>query len=184
MARHDPVLGHNFSVALLESKGADGAGTGTIGISTAGSRSYAGFSEVTGLEMTMAVEDYEAGGINDAVLKFPGRMRWNNLILKRGVVGRRDQIDDSDLWTWCNDYLEGRGVRKDGLITLHDAAGDPVHVWSFLNGLPAKWVGPSLNAGRGEVAVETLEIAHEGIRREDSGAALGRAVAGVFDAIF
>src|SRR5690606_40614916 len=82
--RREPVLAYNFSVALLHSKSADGPGTGTIALSTAGGRSYAGFSEVSGLELTMAVEDYEAGGVNDAVLKFPGRVRWSNLVLKRG----------------------------------------------------------------------------------------------------
>jgi phage tail-like protein len=182
--RYDPVVGYNFSVALLPSKSADGPGTGTIGLSTAGTRSYAGFSEVSGLELTMTVEDYEAGGINDTLLRFPGRIRWSNLTLKRGIVGRRDPLDDSDLWTWFNDYLEGRGTRKDGLVTLLKPNGDPVHVWSFRNGLPAKWSGPALNAGRSEVAIETLEIAHEGIRREDAGGALGTAIAGVVDAIF
>ncbi|SMF02973.1 conserved hypothetical phage tail region protein [Tistlia consotensis] len=182
--RRDPVLGYNFSVALLPSKSADGPGTGTIALSTAGTRSYAGFSEVSGLELTMAVEDYEAGGVNDAVLKFPGRVRWSNLVLKRGVVGRRDPLDDTDLWTWFNDFLEGRGTRKDGLVTLLQPDGSPVHVWSFRRGLPARWVGPTLNAGRSEVAVESLEIAHEGIRREDAGGALGAAVGSILGAIF
>jgi phage tail-like protein len=182
--RTDPLLGCNFSLALLPSKGASGPGTGTIALSTAGSRSYAGFAEVSGLELTMEVEDYAAGGANDAVLKFPGRIRWSNLVLRRGIVGRRDPFDDTDLWTWFNDYLEGRGVRRDGLITLLGADGTPAHVWSFRRGLPAKWTGPSLHAGRSEVAIESLEIAHEGILREDAGGALGRAVSGIVDAIF
>lgn len=182
--RRDPLIGCNFSVALLPSKDAGGAGTGTIALSTAGTRSYAGFSEVSGLELTMTVEDYESGGINDRVLRFPGRIKWSNIVLRRGVVGRRDPLDDSDLWTWFNEYIEGRGTRRDGLITLLGADRRPVHVWSFLRGLPAKWTGPSLNAGRSEVAVEALEIAHEGIRREDAGGALGRAIGDVVDAIF
>jgi phage tail-like protein len=182
--RRDPLIGCNFSVVLLNSRSADGPGTGTIALSTAGAKSYAGFSEVSGLEVQMAVEDYEAGGQNGAVLKFAGRMKWSNLVLKRGVIGRRDPLDDSDLWTWFNEFLEGRGVRKDGLVTLLALDGTPVHVWSFKRGLPAKWTGPTLNAGRNEVAVEAIEIAHEGIKREDAGGALGRAVAGVIDAIF
>ncbi len=182
--RYDPVAGCNFSVALLPSKSADGPGAGTIALSTAGTRSYAGFAEVSGLEMTMTVEDYEAGGINDAVLKFPGRVRWQNLVLRRGIVGRRDPLDDTDLWTWFNDFLEGRGTRRDGLVSLLQADGTAVHVWSFRRGLPARWTGPSLNAGRSEVAIEAMEIAHEGIRREDAGGALGTAVAGVIGAIF
>jgi phage tail-like protein len=182
--RYDPVPGCNFSVALLPSKSADGPGAGTIGLSTAGTRSYAGFAEVSGLELTMSVEDVEVGGVNDAVLRFPGRVRWSNLVLRRGIIGRRDPLDDSDLWTWFNDFLEGRGTRRDGLVTLLDAAGTSVHIWSFRRGLPARWTGPSLNAGRGEVAIEALEIAHEGIRREDAGGALGKAIAGVVGGIF
>jgi phage tail-like protein len=182
--RRDPIIGCNFSVALLPSKDADGAGMGTIALSTSGTRSYAGFAEVSGLELTMAVEDYSAGGINDRTLKFPGHVKWSNIVLKRGVVGRRDPLDDTDLWTWFNEYLEGRGTRRDGLVTLLGANRDPVHVWSFRRGLPAKWTGPSLNAGRSEVAIEQLEIAHEGIRREDAGGALGRAVGDLVEAIF
>lgn len=182
--RRDPFLGCNFSVALLPSKDAGGVGTGTIALSTAGTRSYAGFSEVSGLELVMTVEDYSAGGTNDRTLKFPGHIKWSNIVLKRGIVGRRDPLDDTDLWTWFNEYLEGRGQRRDGLITLLDADRRPGLVWSFRRGLPAKWTGPALNAGRGEVAIEQLEIAHEGIVREDSGGALGRAVGDVLDAIF
>ncbi|MGK7865359.1 phage tail protein [Falsiroseomonas sp. E2-1-a4] len=182
--RRDPLLGCNFSVVLLNSKSASGPGTGTIALTTAGAKSYAGFSEVSGLEVQMAVENYESGGQNGAVLKFPGRMKWSNLVLKRGVIGRRDPLDDSDLWTWFNEFLEGRGIRKDGMITLLSLAGKPVHVWSFKRGLPAKWTGPSLIAGRSEVAIEAIEIAHEGIKREDAGGALGRAVSGVIEAIF
>ena len=182
--RRDPIIGCNFSVALLPSKDADGAGAGTIGLSTAGTRSYAGFAEVSGLELTMTVEDYVSGGINDRTLKFPGHIKWSNIVLKRGVVGRRDPLDDTDLWTWFSEYLEGRGTRRDGLVTLLGADRSPVHVWSFRRGLPAKWSGPSLNAGRGEVAIESLEIAHEGIVREDAGGALGRAISDVAEAIF
>ena len=182
--RRDPLAGFNFSVVLINSRSADGPGTGTIALTTAGAKSYAGFSEVSGLEVQMAVESYDAGGLNGAALKFAGRMKWSNLVLKRGVIGRRDPLDDSDLWTWFNEFLEGRGIRKDGMITLLGQDGTPVHVWSFRRGLPAKWTGPSLNAGRSEVAVEAIEIAHEGIKREDAGGALGRAVAGVIDAIF
>jgi phage tail-like protein len=182
--RRDPLMGCNFSVALLPSKDADGPGAGTIALSTSGTRSYAGFSEVSGLDLTMTIEEHEAGGINDRVLKFAGRIKWSNLVLRRGVVGRRDPLDDTDLWTWFNDYLEGRGKRKDGLITLLGADRKPVHVWSFQRGLPARWTGPSLNAGRSEVAIEALEIAHEGIRREDAGGALGRAIGDIVDAIF
>ena len=182
--RRDPAPAFNFSVALPAAKSKSGPGAGRVALSTAGTRSYAGFSEVTGLEMTMAVESYDAGGVNDATLKFPSRVRWSNITMKRGIVGRRDPLDDSDLWTWFNSYLEGRGERRDGLITLLSTDGAPVHVWSFRNAIPSRWEGPGLNAGRSAVAVETLEIAHEGIRREDAGGALGAAVGAVVDAIF
>ena len=55
------------------------------------------------------------------------------------------------------------GKRKDGLIVLRDEARKPAKVWKFKRGIPTKWVGPSLNAMQNSVAIESLEIAHEGL---------------------
>ena len=182
--RRDPLLAYNFQVALLDSKDNDGVGLGTVALSTAGLRTMAAFSEVSGLEMAMEVEDYAAGGINDHVLKFPGRVKWSNLVMRRGVVAKRDPIDGSDLWTWFQSYLDGQGVRKDGLIILCDEGRNPRLTWSFRRGLPLKWTGPQLNAGQSQVAIEAVEIAHEGLTLVKAGGELGQALGGIVNAIF
>jgi phage tail-like protein len=182
--RRDPLPSYNFQVALLDSKDNDGVGLGTVALSTAGLRTMAAFSEVSGLEMTMDVEEYSAGGINDHALKFPGRIKWSNLIMRRGVLAKRDPIDGSDLWTWFQGYLDGRGVRKDGLIILCDENRNPRLTWSFRRGLPLKWTGPQLNAGQSQVAIEAVEIAHEGLTLVKAGGELGQALGAVVNAIF
>jgi phage tail-like protein len=181
--RRDPLLAYNFQVSLLDSK-SGGPGAGTVALSTMGLRSVAGFSEVSGLEMTMDVENHMAGGINDRVLKFPGRVRWANLIFKRGVVARRDPLDTSDLWTWFQSYLDGQGMRKDGVITLLNEQRKTAVVWGFRRGLPAKWTGPSLNATQSAVAVESIEIVHEGLYQIKGGGELGQALSAIAQAIF
>jgi phage tail-like protein len=171
--RRDPLLAYNFRVALLDSKDSGGVGLGTISLSSAGMRTMAAFTEVSGLEVSMEVEDYQSGGINDCVLKFPGRTKWNNLVFKRGLVARRDPMDTTDLSAWIEAYLDGNGVRKDGVIILLDEQRQPKLTWSFKRGLPLKWSGPSLNAGQSQVAFESIEIAHEGLRLVRSGGVLG-----------
>lgn len=182
--RRDPLLSYNFQVSLLDSKNSDGVGLSTIALSTAGLRTMAAFSEVSGLEMSMDVEEYHEGGHNDGVLKFPGRIKWSNLVMKRGLLAKRDPLDSSDLWTWYEAYLDGHGVRKDGIIVLLDANRQPQITWSFRRGLPLRWNGPTLNAGQSQVAIESIEIAHEGLRLVRSGGVLGQAIASVVDAIF
>lgn len=171
--RRDPLLAFNFQVSLLDSKPNDGVGLTTIALSTAGLRTMAAFSEVSGLDMSMEVEERAVGGINDAVLKFPGRVKWSNLVMKRGLLAKRDPIDRSDLWTWYESYLNGNGVRKDGIIVLLDQERKPKITWSFRRGLPLRWTGPSLNAAQSQVAIESIEIAHEGLRLVRSGGVAG-----------
>jgi len=183
--RRDPLPGFNFSVSLLDTQGdGSGVGLGTIALSSAGLGTMASFSEVSGLEMTMEVEDYAAGGLNGGVLKFPGRMKWSNLVMRRGVIAKRDPMDNSDLWTWCEAYLNGVGIRKDGIIILRDQNRQPQITWSFRRGLPLKWTGPAMNAAQSQVAIESVEIAHEGLSLVRSGGVLGQAIGGVVDAFF
>jgi len=157
----EPVGGWNFAVSLVDAAGAVGT---VVSVAMGGRPIQAGFSECAGLETSMAIEEYKEGGRNDTVLRFPGRIQWAPLRLRRGVaVG-------NDLWAWYQGFLEGRGKRKDGVVTLLNDAGDPVRAWRFLRGLPSKWTGPMLNATQSTVAIEELEIAHEGLRAEGGGA--------------
>jgi phage tail-like protein len=183
--RRDPLMGFNFTVSLLPSPDSgNGAAVGTMVLTTAGLRTTAGFSEASGLEMRMQVEDYPAGGLNGTVLKFPGRVSWSNIVLKRGIVTRRDPLDQTDLWAWFKSYLDGAGQRRDGVITLNDASGEARRAWAFRRGLPVRWTGPSLDAVRSAVAIEAIEIAHEGITDISAGTSIGSAIADIVGKIF
>lgn len=119
----------------------------------------ASFSECTGLQQEIEVKDYNEGGLNTFVLKFPGRNKHGNLTLKRGIVDRL-------LWQWYYDLVQGRVRFRDGVINiLPPAGGPPVMIWRFTRAFPVKWVGPDLNATQNAVAVETLELAYHGLER-------------------
>ena len=156
--RNDPLLNYNFVISLLDSTSAlsTAAPAALTGILDGAA---AGFSECSGLEVTIPAEDYREGGNNTAVLKFVGRAAWTNVTLKRGVAG------NTDLWDWHFSFIEGRGKRRDGVIALLDAARQPRQVWYFRRGLPVKFSGPSLNATQNSVAIEAIEIAHEGLQQ-------------------
>lgn len=117
----------------------------------------AGFSECTGLEIGMDIEEFKEGGNNGTTLRFPTRVKWTNIRIKRGIA-----LSD-DLWQWHYGFVQGTVSRRDGVITLLDETQSPVKVWSFKRGLPVRWTGPSLNATQSQVAFEEIEIAHEGL---------------------
>ena len=183
--RRDPLLGYNFSVSICDSggAGADGSGLTTFVLSTAGVTTSAGFSEISGLEMTMDVEEYPAGGQNGGVLKFPGRMKWSNLVMKRGVIPIRDYTDRSDLGTWIQTFIDGNGIRKDGVITLLNESHTPQLVWGWRRGLPLRWTGATMNAAQSQIAVEQIEISHEGLYQMVGGGLLGQALSGLVSAL-
>ena len=117
-----------------------------------------GFQEVTGLGGTLEVVSYAEGGRNDSVHRLPLRHSWNPITLKRGVV--RDRL----LWSWYETGLhDSLGARRDGAVIMLDEAGLPAKSWIFHGGLAAKWSGPDLHAEQNAVAIESLEIAHEGL---------------------
>jgi phage tail-like protein len=148
----NPVRGYNFTITLVDSSSLLTAALASIRLAAA-----AGFSECGGLETSLDVEEYKEGGNNGQILKFPTRVTWANLRLKRGIAL------SADLWQWHYDFSNGGGRRRDGLIGLLDDERNPVLVWVFRRGLPVKWTGPSLNAMQSQVAIEELEIAHEGL---------------------
>ena len=152
--RTDPVLAYNFLISFVESSSV--LATKVSGIRSAPT---AGFSECSGLEMSLKVEEYNEGGRNGTVLKFPTRVSWTNLTLKRGLTA------DGNLWDWHYSFVEGRGRRRDGIIVLQNDLRRPVATWHFKRGLPVKWSGPAMHASQNNVAIETLEIAHEGLWR-------------------
>jgi phage tail-like protein len=156
--RVDPFRGFNFSVSLTDSTSAL-----SIAVSLSSSPPVGSFSECSGLEKTLQTEDYKEGGNNGLVRRFPSNVTWNNIRLRRGIA------TNDQLWLWHDGFVQGMGKRQDGVITLLDETQTPVKVWRFTRGLPVKYVGPSLNAGQSAVAIEELEIGHEGIRLLQSG---------------
>jgi len=115
------------------------------------------FRECSGLESEIEVLPYEEGGVNDHPHKLPGRAKFPNVTLKRGVT------DSKDLWEWFSKGIQGQIKRKTVHIILCDAKGEEVRRWTFEGAYPIKWSGPSLNANENAVAIETLELAHEGM---------------------
>jgi phage tail-like protein len=120
-----------------------------------GSESIGMFSECSGLGVEYDVFPWEEGGLNDFVHKLRGRAKHPNLVLKRGVT-REDA-----LMKWFFECKE-KTKRQDVTLKLVGPDGKAVRTWSFANAFPAKWTGPTFNAGSNAIATETLEIVHEG----------------------
>jgi phage tail-like protein len=166
----DPLPGYNFMIALIDVKNA-GRAIATIASAAVEATVTGGFSECSGLESSMQPEEWREGG-STTVLRFAQRVTWTNIRLKRGVT-----ISD-DLWNWYFAYVQGNGGRRDGLITLQDDLHIPYKVWRFKRGIPVKWSGPSMNAGDSRIAVEEIEIAHEGLELYAPSAGLAQLTGG------
>ena len=117
----------------------------------------AGFRECSGLDTSNDAIDYREGIDSRAVRKLPGMTKYTNITLKWGIT------DDAQLWEWRQKAMDGAVERKNGSIVLMDETGAEKLRWNFREAWPTKWTGPSLNATGSEVAIETLELAHEGL---------------------
>jgi phage tail-like protein len=121
--------------------------------------SVSSFSECSGLQLETEVMDYPEGGLNTYVRKFAGRTKQTNLQLKRGITDRK-------VWDWYYDVTQGKLVYRNGSVRVFDATGGKaVMEWHFREAFPCKWIGPSLNATQSAIAVEMLEICHQGLER-------------------
>lgn len=121
-----------------------------------------GFTEVSGLEVSMEAESYEEGGVNAYTHQLPTRFEYENVELKRGLT------DDPQLWQWMkratNDPPTPEGLRRKTVrIFLQDTTGTESVGWECREALPVRWAGPELAADSGSVAIETLELAHHGL---------------------
>lgn len=121
------------------------------------------FRECTGLGSENQIVEYKASGPKGeyVIKKVPGRMKWNDITLKRGIT------DAMDMWTWRKQVETGQvdSARKNGSITMYDQKGAALARWNFINAWPSKLTGPSANANNNEVAIEELVITHEGYER-------------------
>jgi phage tail-like protein len=154
--RLDPVKSYNFLISLLDTSSSLALAK-SITLSAIVDVALGGFSECSGLEMSLDVEPYKEGGRNGEILKFPTRVNWSNIILKKGVGV------STALWDWHYGFVEGKGKRRDGIIILQNDLHIPNNIWYFRRGLPVKYTGPTMNASQNTVAIESIDIAHEGM---------------------
>lgn len=127
-------------------------------IAMAMERAPGAFRSATGLGAELEVMPYAEGGRNDFVHQLPVRHSWGRITLSRGIAR------DASLWDWYEAGLTGSlGARRDGAIIMQNAAGQVVMQWTFTAGLAARWNGPEFQAQEDALAIESLEIAHQGL---------------------
>ncbi|MBI9044430.1 MAG: phage tail protein [Anaerolineaceae bacterium] len=117
-----------------------------------------GFSEVSGLQAEIDVKKFREGGLNEYIHQKPGPANYpSNLVLKRGLA------DLVTMWDWYMEVAQGIIIRENGSIVLRDDTGKETWRWNFIQAYPVRWIGPNLRASTAEVAVETLELVHNGL---------------------
>lgn len=148
--RDDPYTSYMFQVVIQ-------------GVSDDGRAVRGSFREVSGLGVEIAVIEYRNGAEAGTVRKIPGLRKFTNIVLKRGLTG------DLSFWNWLLAAMNGQVQRANGSIILMDQSMSEVLRWNFTRGWPCKWTGPALNASTNEIAIETLEICHEGLAIDGQG---------------
>lgn len=123
-----------------------------------------GFSEISGLGIDQQVIEYRDGLSPEySTIKMPGIRKYGNITMKRGIIK-----GDNEFWQWLNTISLNTVGRRDMSIKLLDEEHNPVMVWTVRNAWPVKITSPTLKSDSNEVAIETLEIAHEGITIDNS----------------
>jgi phage tail-like protein len=118
-----------------------------------------GFTEVTGLDSQVEVIEYREGNSKEySKLKQPGLRKFSNITLKRGTMG-----DDKEFYLWIRGVNLQTVDRRNIIISLLNEAHEPVFSWKVKNAWPVKVQASDLKADGNEIAIETLEIAHEGL---------------------
>lgn len=140
----DPLAGFHYAIEI------QGAVTGF-------------FTECSGLGSEHEVIEHkvvDAKG-KELIQKIPGRLKWENVSLKRGIT------DNMDIWKWRKLVEDGKvnDARKSGSIVMMDQNLAEVARWNFERGWPTKVSGPQLKSASGEIGIEDLTIAHEGLYR-------------------
>ena len=141
--RKDPVAAYSFEVE---------AGGALLGA----------FRECAGIGSETSVIEYAyVKGKQTWIHKEPGTHKYTNITLKRGVT------KDMDLWDWRGKVLDGKmkDARRSCTVTVYDTEHNPMAEWVLNDAWPSKLSGPTFNAQNNEIAIEELEIVHEGIKR-------------------
>ncbi len=118
------------------------------------------FQECSGLKTSATVFEIEEGGLNGYTHKRPGQSKWENLVLRYATNA------STELLAWRDEFVRDQFASRptnSGAVIMKDNHGDEIRRFSFTNAWPVSWEGPTMNAGSSELAVETLEIAHEGL---------------------
>ncbi len=119
----------------------------------------AGFSEVTGFDVSIDVIEYREGDDPTTPFKLPGLSKYSNITLKNGIT------DSMELYNWIKDCVEGKIERKVVTIMALGEDGGTLATWEIVESWPVKYTGPDFNATGSEVAIESMELCHEGLRR-------------------
>jgi phage tail-like protein len=141
ITREDPLSGFAF---LVEIDGID----------------QAFFKQVSGLSAEAEVVEYREGGGASSPRKLPGRVRYGNVTLSRGLTTSRE------LWDWWASLESGKLQRRNVAIVLLDATLQPVLRWLLRDAWVARYEVGSLRADSNEVLIESVELAHEGLELE------------------
>ena len=122
-----------------------------------------GFSEVTGLTQENQAIEYRDGSFPEySSIKMPGLRKFSNITLKRGVVK-----SDNEFFKWLSTVKMNTVERRNLVISLRNEDLQPVMVWNVSNAFPVKVEGPQLKATGNEVAIESIELAHEGLELQN-----------------
>lgn len=117
------------------------------------------FQELSGLDIEAQPIEYRHGDSPEfSTIKMPGIKKSGNVTMKKGVFK-----SDNKFWDWFNEIKMNTIKRKPVTISLLDEAGSPTMVWTLANAWPTKISGTNLKSDGNEVAIESIEIAHEGI---------------------
>lgn len=122
------------------------------------------FTEVSGLGSETEVVEHKImskGAKEPIIRKIPGRLKWGDIVLKRGITANMDFYD------WRKQVEQGKvdGARLDGTVIMYDNTFSPIAEWTFTKGWPSKISGPSLQSDGNAIGIEELTIVHEGIKR-------------------
>jgi len=118
------------------------------------------FQELSGMTWDTEVVTFQEGGLNDQVHQLMGQTKVTNLVLKNGFA------KSMDLWNWRMCVVNSRPTaRRNGSLMLTKLDGTPISLWNFERAWPCKWDGPPFTSSSSQLAIETLEIAYERLKR-------------------
>lgn len=118
-----------------------------------------GFTEISGLDVETEVIEYRDGALPEfSKMKIPGMQKFANVTMKRGVFK-----SDNDYFNWWNTVSLNTIERRDVIVSLLNEAHEPVMVWKIKNAWPAKIGSTDLKSDGNEIAIESIELAHDGL---------------------